>query len=168
MSSIFAMGRASAVRCAERDVCKPQLLPAPRLLARRQRLRRHRLARAEGGRALDRMHVDGAVQPSAVAVERTDQYAAGAAQEELGLPAPLCIAGRGALVTDAQAHPAPRVGDVRRVVLAAEVAIAGARVVAAGLAGQRERDADVAAVASAAQRGHGAEHYVCAPGRAST
>ena len=109
--------------------------------------RRDRLFPAEGCPLVDDPHVDDAVELLPLTIERADQYPAIPAQQELRQAAALAIVAGMLRVADPNQQRTLRVGDVGRAVLAAEVAVAGARLVTVRGTCEFQLDTNVTAVA---------------------
>src|SRR5690348_15271206 len=144
--STAAAAALSGFGTGDADIGKPELPPARGLLARRQGVARHRGRRAEAHRRIEHLCVHGAEAAPAVGEERAEQHAASPAEEHLGLGASLAVASGLRRVGDADVKRTVRIGDVGGPVLAAEVAVAGARLVAVRGTRQLQLDTEVPAM----------------------
>jgi hypothetical protein len=120
----------------------------------RERLGRNTLFRSEACRALDDLRVDCSPDPALAPIERANQHAAFGAENTFGDPAPLAVISQAARILDPNAEGTLRVGHVRGSVLAAEVAVTGSGMIAAGLVRKLHVHRHIAAMTAAAHLVH--------------
>ena len=138
-------------RVDHRHISTPIRLPAPPFVLSAEQARRYGDAGREDGIAVERADVGCTVEVPVEAAHHSDEDAAVRAAQALGLAAALAIAQQVVRPPGFDAQCARVVGDEGRAVLAAEIAVAGARRVIGRLAGQRDLQAKGSAVASAGE-----------------